>query len=240
MMKELQVRGDLLQELDYLRSHIALFERAEREIIYGESEKSQQWFRRNFDNITEGVFLIDLENKRIITGNKMICQMLGYIMEETANLEITTICSQEDSYHLIQQFEIQADGDLVFRKDVPFKRKDGGLLHADVISIASTFSGKRYLISFLRETIASKIESAPQQNTYLYSQAGRLLTETEMKILKLIVKGKSNKEIAKLFHRSRRTIEYHRAHLMKKLGVDNSIELFKKAISMGLVDLIGD
>jgi PAS domain S-box-containing protein len=236
MMEERKARGDLLQELDYLRSHIALFERAEQEIIYGDSEKPRHWFRRTFDSLTEGVLLIDLENKRIITGNKTICQMLGYSVEETSNLEITGICPEE-SCHLIQQFEIQADGDLVFRKDIPFKRKDGDLLRADIISIASTFSGKRYLISFLRETLAQKTNSVLQQNTHLDSQASQLLTETEMKILRLIIKGKSNREIAKLLHRSRRTIENHRAHLMKKLSVDNSIELVKEAIKMGLVDL---
>jgi PAS domain S-box-containing protein len=240
MMEERQARGDLLHELDYLRSHIALFERAEQEIIDGELEKSRQWFRRNFDNIAEGVLLTDVENKRLITSNKAICRMLGYSTEEITNLEITRICPPEDAYSLVRQFEIQADGDLVFRKDVPFKRKDGNLLRADIISIASTFSGKRCLISFLRETLARKIKLIPQQYASLDSKEGRLLTDTELKVLRLIVKGMSNKEIAKSLHRSIRTIENHRAHLMKKLRVDNSIELVKLAIRTGLVDLAAE
>lgn len=236
-MEERQTRGNLAQELEYLRSHITLFERAEREIIYGKSQKPKQWFRKTFDNITEGVLLIDLENKRIIAGNKMIRRMLGYRVEETINLEITDICLPENPYHLIEQFEIQADGDLVFRKDVPFKREDGDFLHADIISIALTSSGKRYLICFLRETSAQKIKSVLQQDTYPDSYASQLLTDAEIKVLRLIIMGKSNKEIAKLLHRSIRTIENHRAHLMKKLDVDNSVELVKRAITMGLVDL---
>jgi PAS domain S-box-containing protein len=236
-MEERQTRGELSKELDYLRSHIALFERAEREIIYGESEKPKQWFRSTFDNINEGVLLIDLENKQIIAGNKIVCRMLGYGAKEIKNLEFANICLPEDPYHLIEQFAIQADGDLVFRKDIPFRRKEDDLLHADIISIAITFSGKRYLICFLRETLTSKIESVLQNNTYLDSQVSQLLTKTEMKILRLIILGKSNKEIAKLCHRSTRTIENHRAHLMKKLDVENSVELVKRAITMGLVDL---
>ena len=61
-----------------------------------------------------------------------------------------------------------------------------------------------------------------------------------MKILRLIVEGKSNKEIAKLFHRSIRTIENHRSHLMKKVGVDNSIDLVTQSVKMGIVDLPGE
>jgi hypothetical protein len=61
MMEERQARGDLLQELDYLRSHITLFERAEHKIINGDLESPGQWFRRTFDNITEGALLTDLK-----------------------------------------------------------------------------------------------------------------------------------------------------------------------------------
>jgi len=66
---------------------------------------------------------------------------------------------------------------------------------------------------------------------------GMHLTASEKKVLKLIVKGMSNKEIAQALHRSVRTIEGHRAHLMQKLGVDNSVELIRKAVEMGLAEL---
>lgn len=63
------------------------------------------------------------------------------------------------------------------------------------------------------------------------------LTRTEMKVLHLILNGKSNKEMAALLHRSVRTIEVHRSHIMRKFEADNIIELFKRAAAMGLVDL---
>ena len=40
-----------------------------------------------------------------------------------------------------------------------------------------------------------------------------------------------------LLHRSSRTIEVHRAHIMHKLGVDNLVDLVKRVAVMGLVDL---
>jgi len=63
------------------------------------------------------------------------------------------------------------------------------------------------------------------------------LGRNEKRILQLILDGMSNKEIANLLHRSARTIEVHRAHLMHKLGVDNLVDLVKRVASMGLVDL---
>jgi len=57
----------------------------------------------------------------------------------------------------------------------------------------------------------------------------KILTNSENKILRLILEGKSSKEIAFQLKRSVRTIEDHRSHIMQKLEVGNIIELTKKA-----------
>ncbi len=82
-----------------------------------------------------------------------------------------------------------------------------------------------------------KVKSILQQNTFNDSYKGKPLTESEMIVLKLVITGKSNKEIAYLLHRSVRTIEVHRSHLMRKLDVDNIVDLVKRAAMMGLVEL---
>lgn len=61
-----------------------------------------------------------------------------------------------------------------------------------------------------------------------------LLTKTEVKILRQIGTGKSNKQIAADIDRSIRTVENHRHRLMQKLSVKNAVELTKVAINMGL------
>ena len=56
------------------------------------------------------------------------------------------------------------------------------------------------------------------------------LTEMEKKVLRMVLTGKSNKEIAFIMKRSSRTIEMHRRNFMYKFGVDNIVDLVKKAI----------
>jgi len=51
------------------------------------------------------------------------------------------------------------------------------------------------------------------------------LTSREMELLPLIVAGKSNKEIARQLDVSHRTIEIHRARVLKKTGATNLMEL---------------
>jgi len=69
---------------------------------------------------------------------------------------------------------------------------------------------------------------------------GKSLTQSEERVLKLVLNGKSNQEIASLLSRSRRTIEVHRANMMHKLGVDSLFDLVKRAAVMGLIELPGD
>lgn len=63
---------------------------------------------------------------------------------------------------------------------------------------------------------------------------GKPLTRTETIILRLILEGRSNKEIAHILSRSTRTIEVHRSHIMHKLNVDNVVELVKRAADINL------
>jgi len=87
-----------------------------------------------------------------------------------------------------------------------------------------------------KNRFVSKVKSLLPQNGN-HKHVGRSLTQTESKILKLVLNGKSNKQIAELLNRSRRTIEVHRSHIMKKFGADNMVDLVKYASVMGLIDL---
>jgi FixJ family two-component response regulator len=54
-----------------------------------------------------------------------------------------------------------------------------------------------------------------------------LLSERQMDVLRLLVNGKHNSEIADALCISVKTVEFHRASIRKKLGVSNLSELFK-------------
>jgi two-component system response regulator FixJ len=88
-----------------------------------------------------------------------------------------------------------------------------------------------------KKDFVRKIQSILKKNVSTHPDLGTSLTRAEKKILQLVIDGKSNKEISMLLHRSSRTIEVHRAHIMHKLGVDNLVDLVKRVAVMGLVNL---
>ena len=63
------------------------------------------------------------------------------------------------------------------------------------------------------------------------SQAHQDLTPREHLVLAEIVKGLSSREVARELGISPRTVEFHRANLLKKCGAKNTAELVRKVSS---------
>ena len=66
-----------------------------------------------------------------------------------------------------------------------------------------------------------------------------LLTPRETGILQMMAEGKSSNEIAEKLSISPRTVEIHRARIMKKLGLRNLSELIRYALQRGILSLDG-
>lgn len=58
------------------------------------------------------------------------------------------------------------------------------------------------------------------------------LTGREKEVLELVAKGNSTKQIADMLKISIRTVESHRINMLKKMKVNNSAELIRKAIEL--------
>ena len=64
-----------------------------------------------------------------------------------------------------------------------------------------------------------------------------LLTQRERDVLRMIGQGMTRRAIAKVMHRSPKTIDCHRAATMEKLGINDRVELARYAIREGIADV---
>jgi DNA-binding NarL/FixJ family response regulator len=62
------------------------------------------------------------------------------------------------------------------------------------------------------------------------------LTTREQEVLKLIAEAHTNREIGAILHLSEKTVESHRANILRKLGMRDRVELVRYAIRRGLVE----
>ena len=72
-------------------------------------------------------------------------------------------------------------------------------------------------------------------NSTVEQQVGKL-TPREMEVLQFVAEGKLNKQAASELCISIKTVEKHREHLMKKLGVRGIAGLTHFAIYAGIID----
>ncbi|MDP4282293.1 MAG: response regulator transcription factor [Bacteroidota bacterium] len=63
------------------------------------------------------------------------------------------------------------------------------------------------------------------------------LSDRETGILRMSVEGYSNKEICNKLNISIRTVETHKNHIMKKLGLKSTVELVRFAIKNGMIEI---
>lgn len=69
----------------------------------------------------------------------------------------------------------------------------------------------------------------------LFEKAQLNITKRELEILHFILEGHKNKEIAEILNIAERTVEFHKQNIHLKLGVNNSIDLYKTAKRLNLV-----
>jgi len=85
--------------------------------------------------------------------------------------------------------------------------------------------------SLLRSLLDEQAKSKPAQPELVEP-----LTPREVDVLKLIVEGYTNRQIAEKLSISTRTVEGHRANLSEKLGLHSRVELVRFARDHGIID----
>jgi DNA-binding NarL/FixJ family response regulator len=65
----------------------------------------------------------------------------------------------------------------------------------------------------------------------------KLLTPREQEVMRLLAEGLVTREVAERLYISPKTVENHRANIMKKLGLQSTVELVRYAAKLGLIDL---
>ena len=98
-------------------------------------------------------------------------------------------------------------------------------------AIAAIMRGQTYITPAFGDDVVARLWTRDGE----VSNESEDLTERQREILQLIVEGRGNKEIADVLHLSVKTIEFHRARIMTKLGVRTVAELTKVALQQGLI-----
>ena len=98
-------------------------------------------------------------------------------------------------------------------------------------AIRAASAGEKYISRSVSQQLVAQVIEPSQEGP----QSLRWLTQREREILQRLAEGLSAKEIGAELRISVRTVESHRASMMRKLGIHKAAELVRFAIREGLV-----
>lgn len=104
-----------------------------------------------------------------------------------------------------------------------------------IYGVSQIANGKHFYTSEVTEKLVTSEPTFKQTSKDQLVLLARL-SDREKEILKLIAEGFSNTEIGEKLFISARTVDTHRANIMKKVEVKNLAGLIRFAIASGLID----
>ncbi|WP_456867392.1 response regulator [Galbibacter sp. BG1] len=179
------------------------------------------------------------EALEIIAKNKPDLLVVDIRMPEMNGIEVVKrlkksnpevkalVLSMHDSEeYVVQSIQSGADGYLL----------KGSSKEEFLKALHTVAEGGKYFSGDVSSIIINNfVDGKPKKVTDTSVENDFNLTKREKQILKHVLKGLSNKEIAEELKISKRTAEVHRFNLMKKLEVKNQMELANKANTYNLL-----
>jgi len=146
------------------------------------------------------------------------------IKKESPDTKILILTMHEDEEYFFQLLRAGASGYVT-------KRSAGREL---ISAIEAAAKGDSFFCPTMAKHLLSDYLRLGKNSDQIEQQE---LTPREREVVKLIAEGHTNQQIAELLHRSVKTIESHRANILRKLDIHDSIELVKYAVRKKLIEI---
>ncbi|HEY7643263.1 MAG TPA: response regulator transcription factor [Steroidobacteraceae bacterium] len=216
-----RIRILLLDEPGIMRDGLCalLASSAEFEVIGTFADAAEA--RRALANAAPEILIVDLSHSRDI-GHQIIVET----KTRYPSVRVLVLTFRKDDSVIDAALRAGADG-YVLKND---SRSD---LFMALRSIAS---GQGYISPSICHRVVSGYVQARDPSRSRAAARGEL-TERERQIMRLIAAGQRTREMAQSLSLSPKTIEKHRANLMRKLGLRNASAVAAYAIANGYVDI---
>ena len=186
--------------------------------IIGEAQDGREAVRC-VEKLEPDLLLMDLSMPRM-SGMDAIRE----IKKRYPEIKIIALTVHKTEEYLLNTLQAGADGYVL--KDATHDEL--------VLAIKNVMGGKSYLSPGVSERVIEGYLEGRESSRSM--SPWERLSQREREVLKLIAEGYKNKEIAEDLCISLKTVEKHRANLMKKLDLHNAATLTVYAVQKGLVD----
>jgi DNA-binding NarL/FixJ family response regulator len=148
-------------------------------------------------------------------------EVISQLQSRRPQLPILVLTMHEEGQYVVRAIQVGAMGYLT-KQSAPEQL---------VNAIRKVHDGQRYLTDDATEALALRVARGSDGQSTLDS-----LSMREMQVLRRLAMGQTNREIARAYHISIKTVDTYRARLLKKLGLRNNAELSRFAMQNKLIE----
>lgn len=167
------------------------------------------------------VGMMVLSDRRIVVANRPLAELFGWPQADLQGQSVRVLYPSSIDFETTGERWhrwLETDPDFIYEDERFMRRRDGEILWMRARGRTLTPEDPFRLTVWSFERLA---DTAPNEG---------LLTTRERQIARKLVNGRTSKEIAIELGISPRTVEVHRASLLRKMGVQNTAELVARMI----------
>lgn len=205
-----------------------LFREGLRAII---SRKSQYEIVGEAGNAKEALYLLreltpDLILLDIALPDQNGIELTQEIRKRLPKIRILIVSMHTQIDYILKTFQAGASG-YVAKESASEKLLQG---------MECVLNGETFMDSSVSQNVLKKLIKIPEKKDKSPATGYDTLSPREQEIMVLLVDGKACKQIAEKLCISPKTVENHRANIMQKLELHSTIDLFRYAMKIGLID----
>jgi DNA-binding NarL/FixJ family response regulator len=148
-------------------------------------------------------------------------EAIRLLRNDYPQLPILVLTMHEEGQYVVRAIEAGAMG-YITKQSAPEQL---------VKAIRRVHDGHRYLTDEAAEALALRVAKGTQGRSPLDT-----LSMRELQVLRRLALGNTNREIARTYHISIKTVDTYRSRILKKLELRNNAELSRFAIQHGLIE----
>ncbi len=148
-------------------------------------------------------------------------EVISQLQTQHPKLPILVLTMHEEGQYVVRTIQAGAMGYLT-KQSAPEQL---------VSAILKIYGGQRYITDEAAESLALKVAKGSNGTSPLDS-----LSMRELQVLRRLAMGHTNREIARAYHISIKTVDTYRARLLKKLELRNNADLSRFAIQNRLIE----
>ena len=119
--------------------------------LAGRAKELDERYLRVLETAHEGVLITDVDTKLLKYANPAMHELLGYEPCELHDLSVRDVHTSRDLDRVLAALEAQAAGETMVAENIPFLRKDGTVILADVKTAPTMLDGSMCNIGFVTD-----------------------------------------------------------------------------------------